>query len=39
MTHSIQTISQENANLAQQKKNHEVLEKTVEVCAGVAREA
>ena len=34
MTHSIQTISQENANLAQQKKNHEVLQNTVEVAAG-----
>lgn len=31
MTHSIYTISQENANLAQQKKNHEVLQKTVQV--------
>ena len=39
MTHSIQTISQENANLAQQKKNHEVLEVTVEVVRGAWREA
>ena len=39
MSHSMLNFSQEKALLAQQKKNHEVLEKTVEVCAGVAREA
>lgn len=39
MTHSIQTISQENKNLAQQKKNHEALKVTVEVVRGAWREA
>ena len=31
MTHSIQTIAQENHNLAQQKKNHGYLKETLEV--------
>ena len=39
MTHSIQTISKENKNLAQQKKNHEALKVTVEVVRGAWREA
>ena len=31
MTHSIQTIAQENHNLAQQKKNHGYLKETLQV--------
>lgn len=31
MTHAIQTISQENHNLAQQKKNHGYLKDTLDV--------
>lgn len=39
MTHAIQTISQENKNLAQQKKSHEALEVTVEVVREASCEA
>ena len=32
MTHSLQAIAQENANLTQQRRNNEELQATVRVC-------